>query len=518
MSLCRTSYCAQRNKKSFHQITPAYIMKHLFSIFAVALLIVGCTANKQSGTEQNPLRFHDGKFRIAQFTDFHWEAPSSENAKKRETVLQAVASQKPDLCVLTGDIVTGGDPVESWREVISAFEDAGVPYVVIMGNHDPENLPKDSIYSLIETEGRLHVGQRGPADIDGMGNCVIRIQSENSDSTAAAVYCIDSGSNYHDRSLSDYDNIHYNQIDWYVEESRKLTAENGGKPLPALAYFHICVPEYNLLVADSTKYFGHSRERCCPSDINSGFFSTVLEQGDVMGMFVGHDHSNDFIGLWKRIALGYGRQSGVMAESETTPPGCRIVELREGCRAFDSWTWSAEGAGPKFYYPTGITSEMEEKSDYLEAADMDVNSLKNGISYTYYEGSKTEKTTDDMIERGEVKDKGVMKTIDITQAPAEDHFGYVYEGYFNAEVKGIYIFSILSDDGSKLFIDGKCVIDLDGSHSMIPTDGYVALEKGLHKFRLQYFEDYMGQKLQVELTTRNSPREILPKRLLYSLP
>ena len=44
-------------------------------------------------------------------------------------------------------------------------------------------------------------------------------------------------------------------------------------------------------------------------------------------------------------------------------------------------------------------------------------------------------------------------------------------------------------------IDGVKVVDNDGSHAEVSATGRIALEKGLHPFRLLYFEDYEGQAL-----------------------
>ena len=46
-----------------------------------------------------------------------------------------------------------------------------------------------------------------------------------------------------------------------------------------------------------------------------------------------------------------------------------------------------------------------------------------------------------------------------------------------------------------LLIDGRKVVDNDGSHASVTATGRVALEAGLHAFELRYFEDYEGQEL-----------------------
>ncbi len=488
-------------------------MKKFHLLIINMLLLASCAGNQQHEETQPELRFHNGKFRIAQFTDFHWEAPDSVNALKRENILQCVAAQKPDLCVLTGDIVTGNNPKQSWREVISAFEETGIPYAITLGNHDPEAWSQDSIFDLLAAEAPHCLNKKTIEGVYGYGNGVLEIMGESTDSTRAAVYLIDSGSHYPQGFRSNYDNIHFSQLLWYVGESNKLKAKNNGEPVPAVAFFHVCTPEYELITKDSTMYQGHFLEPCCPSEVNSGFISTAFEQGDIMGTFVGHDHTNDYIGMWKGIALGYGRQSGVMGKHAATPQGCRIVELHEGFHTFETWTAAPESTGDNFFYPFGDTTELEKTIEYLPATPLDENSFQPGLRYEYFEGSEAEVSLNAMFSQGEKKDEGFVSNLDISQAPAADHFGYIFSGWFLMEERGINIFGLSSDDGSRLFIDDKLIIDNDGSHSSTPVESMIGLEKGWHKFRLEYFEDYMGQELSLFITNNKHSYEPLPDKL-----
>lgn len=54
---------------------------------------------------------------------------------------------------------------------------------------------------------------------------------------------------------------------------------------------------------------------------------------------------------------------------------------------------------------------------------------------------------------------------------------------------GSYTFYINSDDGSRLYIDGKQVIDNDGLHLMVEKSGKVSLEAGLHQIVVTYFDN-----------------------------
>jgi hypothetical protein len=66
-------------------------------------------------------------------------------------------------------------------------------------------------------------------------------------------------------------------------------------------------------------------------------FAAMLEKGDVMGMFVGHDHVNDYIFNYYGIALTYGRFSGSKNVYGDLTSGVRMIELTEGQQSFDTW-------------------------------------------------------------------------------------------------------------------------------------------------------------------------------------
>ena len=67
-------------------------------------------------------------------------------------------------------------------------------------------------------------------------------------------------------------------------------------------------------------------------------------------------------------------------------------------------------------------------------------------------------------------------------------FAIDYNGSIYVPAAGTYAFRLNSDDGSKLYLDGKVVVDNDGQHGMSDTSGSVQLAKGDHAFRLSYFQ------------------------------
>jgi outer membrane protein OmpA-like peptidoglycan-associated protein len=81
-------------------------------------------------------------------------------------------------------------------------------------------------------------------------------------------------------------------------------------------------------------------------------------------------------------------------------------------------------------------------------------------------------------------------------------FGILYSGRFFVEVPGEYEWQLQSDDGSRLWIDGKQVIDFDGVHGFGSKAAQVQLVEGPHDIRLWYFQGpptAIGLQLKVKL-------------------
>jgi len=67
-------------------------------------------------------------------------------------------------------------------------------------------------------------------------------------------------------------------------------------------------------------------------------------------------------------------------------------------------------------------------------------------------------------------------------------FAIDYTGRFYVQNPGKYRFALVSDDGSKLYIDGLVVVDNDGVHTPLREEGTVKLAGGIHSIRLSYFQ------------------------------
>lgn len=72
--------------------------------------------------------------------------------------------------------------------------------------------------------------------------------------------------------------------------------------------------------------------------------------------------------------------------------------------------------------------------------------------------------------------------------PGPEWYAIDYRGtFFVAKPMRLHFF-LVSDDGSKLYIDDRCIIDNDGIHASRMKGGRVRLSQGLHRIRVSYFQ------------------------------
>jgi hypothetical protein len=67
-------------------------------------------------------------------------------------------------------------------------------------------------------------------------------------------------------------------------------------------------------------------------------------------------------------------------------------------------------------------------------------------------------------------------------------FAIEYTGKFYIDNAALYRFSLTSDDGSKLYIDGHEVINNDGIHAPVIRTGRRELSRGVHTIRVEYMQ------------------------------
>ena len=243
----------------------------------------------------------DGTFRICQLTDIHLHSIDREEEGELTVALvkKAIADTKPDLVVVTGDIAWGAEPEKSIARLDKIFADAGVLWAPVLGNHDGEyfmetlNIPREDgrrMFADILAAAPNSIFEYGEEGVCGNGNYLITVGGTEEE-PAWALFMLDSHAGFFD----------FSQNLWYRKTSAALP-----KTTRELSFFHIPFPEY-AEVWDYTACKGFCLESICDTTLNDGMFAAMHQGGKMKGVFVGHDHINDYEGTLRGIRLTYGR-------------------------------------------------------------------------------------------------------------------------------------------------------------------------------------------------------------------
>ncbi len=311
------------------------------------------------------LIFNDNEeFKIVQFTDVHY----AHNNQKSDTALLVIQrvldAEKPDLVVFTGDVVVRRPAKEGWDAITKLVIDRKIPFAVNMGNHDEEHDASRADLEKIITAYPFNVNTPTSGMLSGIMNNVIPIYgSKKQLKVQSLIYCFDSGDYSTINDVGGWGWIATDIIEWYKKQSYHYFKLNNYETLPALAYFHIPLPEYKLAFDDeNNKRFGERKEKECGPQLNTGMFFAMKEMKDVMATFTGHDHVNNYIVNYYDVALAYGQFSGWRTTYHPELNGARVVVLKEGKREFDTWIRLLDGTiKDKITYPADLVSEKKKK-------------------------------------------------------------------------------------------------------------------------------------------------------------
>ena len=278
----------------------------------------------------------DGKFKIVQITDTHvipGDARTALTLKGLEAVLDA---EKPDFVIHTGDIVYGVPAKEAAHLVLDNMARRGIPYAVALGNHDSNfDLDREQMNALM-------------CSLDGCVNTAADniLTLSGPDGLDRVFYLFDSGDRDEVAGVNGWGYIHAPQIEWYRTASNYFKSLDGGTPVPAVAFFHIPLPEYNTGLRDASRQLlGHIGEEPCSPSFNSGLYLAMREQGDVQAVCTGHDHNNDFVLYWQGFFSIYGRYGAFdNVYNDLQPTGARVFEFTLGQPGFRTWIRLSDGS------------------------------------------------------------------------------------------------------------------------------------------------------------------------------
>lgn len=301
--------------------------------------------------QNRELKFRNGKFKIMQIADTQEIPAVSPDTIK--LINAAVEAEKPDLVVFTGDQIKGYSSfflgkkgkknVESTlKALIKPLEKHEIPFTMTFGNHDGEAALKKTGQFEIYKQSPMFVYSDAAADGDDATFCL-------SINDKFLIYLFDT----HSRAENGgYSGVYAEQIEWY-----RSIRDSYETPLPSLVFQHIPTPEYFDVIKKVRRftkgavraYGNHKNEFYTLDPYNSGLrdfmkespaapFENIgqvdafLEKGEVLGLYVGHDHINSFVSNYKGIDLGYTQGAGFNVYGPGLDRGVRIFNIEESGR------------------------------------------------------------------------------------------------------------------------------------------------------------------------------------------
>lgn len=271
----------------------------------------------------------DNDFVIVTTTDFHFEDDNEENSKSFDRFFRQLEEIRPDLVILTGDIiVTKYQQIDALR-FARAMEKIGIYWTAVFGNHEVREEKGFYKYLLLKNFADYPhcLCKFGPDEMYGYGNHTINIIGSGN-TLRQTLFMFDSGRDIRDRlrreynipdDMNGYDFLKKEQIDFYKNEIDRLKATYG--EFNSMMYMHIPLKEYEHVFKGNEKdgyipsgeceiLYGEQYESIGSSPFNSGMFDAILEKGSTKAVFAGHDHVNDWCAVYKGIYLVYSLHGG----------------------------------------------------------------------------------------------------------------------------------------------------------------------------------------------------------------
>lgn len=163
-------------------------------------------------------------------------------------------------------------------------------------------------------------------------------------------------------------------------------------------------------------------------------------------------------------------------------------------------------------YPTATFSFLQGK--FLQGVKT-VKNLKPGLKYEYYEG-----VWDSLPDFSKLKPlkKGITENLDLSMAARKDSFALRFQGYLHITEEELYNIWIMSDDGSKFYLNNQLILNNDNLHDAEqPKLTVIPLSPGYFPVTVTYFEKNGNERISAGMIKDKEPPSPtpFPKELLF---
>ena len=246
--------------------------------------------------------------------------------------------EKPDLVVLTGDIVKNQKKYEHgydslFGSAMQPIKKRKIPYVWTGGN-EINNLSNYDLHEIDYTFGG-HYSWTGyiwdighddmPYTFDDLGYFTSRIPiiDEATDDEILSIFTLDTtdkGCTHPD--LPGYPCISTKTVEWLGLQQMSHSHEYNYRDF---LFMHRPIQEF-MPMANLYHFFGNKQQVVGCQSLNTGLYAQSVESLKTAWISAGGDSNNDFAGKYHDIYLSYARKSGYAGDGRLNR-GARVFEL-----------------------------------------------------------------------------------------------------------------------------------------------------------------------------------------------
>jgi len=161
------------------------------------------------------------------------------------------------------------------------------------------------------------------------------------------------------------------------------------------------------------------------------------------------------------------------------------------------------------FWPDGVSSSVESRT-FKRAEPLPAVTAEpagRGLAWELFEGDFDKLPDFAALAPSRT---GASARPDAAAAKARQRFALRFRGFVRAPRNGVYVFYLASDDGSRMAVDGRPLIDNDGNHGLSVEKGEISLAAGWHALEIVYFQRDGDMGLDLSWTGPGVPKAPVP--------
>ena len=332
--------------------------KSIISLALACLMLVGSIIPAFAAEAPAKLQFDsNGDFKILHLCDCQDGYPAH---KEMFTYINYMLDvYEPDLVILGGDNTVGPEETkaEAVRELVTPFVEHETYFTLVFGNHDHEQgVEKEELLKMYqEAGGKYCLAYDAVPELTGTATHNLPVYSSDGEKIKFNLWMFDSNTYAEDENGKrlGYDSVRTDQIEWYSKTYADLK-EEAGEAVYSLAFQHMIPPDvykvmykdikldldpitetyndgkhYPIIFPNTSAFTGHIYEAPSPGVVNYGQVDKMAENGDVLGVLVGHDHVNSYETEYKGVKLINTPGVSFNAYGKEVVRGSRLITINE---------------------------------------------------------------------------------------------------------------------------------------------------------------------------------------------